>query len=495
MLRLYNTLTRQKDIFEPYNPPLVGMYVCGVTVYDHCHIGHARSFVVFDVIRRYLQTKGYMVSFVYNITDIDDKIIDKASSLGVSYKKVSELYTESLFSDLKKMDIIQASFYPKATENIGVIKELILKLIKNGFAYEKEGNVYFSVKKFNEYGKLSGRKLSFNVNREHKEEKVDIEDFALWKRSKEGEPYWESPWGRGRPGWHIECSAMSMKYLGESFDIHGGGNDLIFPHHENEIAQSESASGKPFAKYWLHNGMVIINSEKMSKSACNFFYLKDLLQKYKADVIKLYILFSHYRSPLEFNEDLLLQANEAYKKIREVFYKVTEEFSPGEMEEYFYSEEIDCLHSSCETQGRKRYYQDIINIEKEFFNAMDDDFNTAIAIGSIFKLISIINTNLACKNCSNVNESRNNRKVAFLAFQKLRNLSAILGLFSGLIDEVKQERTSRENIFLQVLINLRNICREEKKWNLADLIRDELNRVGVELRDTPEGTKAVRKFN
>ncbi|MFN3874169.1 MAG: cysteine--tRNA ligase, partial [Ignavibacterium sp.] len=329
-MKIYNTLTKQKEEFIPINPPLVKMYMCGPTVYDYFHIGNARSFIMSDIVRRYLEYKGYAVTFVMNLTDVDDKIIKKANEEGKSAKDVAEFYIKEFFTDIEKLRIKPATYYPRATEFMNDMIEMIKRLEQKGIAYNVDGNVFYDVSKFAGYGKLSGKntdELESGARVEVNEQKKHPLDFALWKKAKEGEPYWESPWGKGRPGWHIECSAMSCKLLGESFDIHAGGHDLIFPHHENEIAQSEAANEKPFAKYWLHFGFLNINEEKMSKSLGNFFTAREILKKYSAEAIRLFFAQAHYRGPLNFSDELLQAAEKGVEKFQNLADKLNEQLS------------------------------------------------------------------------------------------------------------------------------------------------------------------------
>lgn len=371
-LKIYNTLNRDSEIFEPIAPPKVNMYVCGITPYDETHLGHGRAYVIFDVVRRYLQYSGYNVNYVQNITDIDDKIIKRANELKVSIQELAKKYIDSYFEVMDQLNVKKATQYPKATEHIKEMIKVIEGLVKKGYAYVIGGDVYFEVAKFKDYGKLSKRKL--DDMREGARVAVDERkkaqlDFALWKSAKEGEPSWDSPWGKGRPGWHIECSTMSAKYLGETFDIHGGGLDLIFPHHENEIAQAECFTGKPFARYWIHNGFVTINHEKMSKSLGNFFTLRDIFKKYNPMLIRFYFLSTHYRSPINFSDADLDNAKGGLERLSNAFSVVR-------------------AHASCgkEPAGDHR----LKAVKENFIKAMDNDFNTAEALGSVFKLCDLI---------------------------------------------------------------------------------------------------------
>lgn len=376
MLKIYNTMGRKLEEFKPLREGKVGMYVCGVTVYDNCHIGHARSAVAFDIIYRYLKYKGYDVVFVKNFTDVDDKIINRANEEGLGFSEVANKYIDEYYKDMSKLNIAKPEFEPKATEHIKEIIDLVKRLQQKGYAYEVDGDVYYRVDRFKEYGKLSGKnidELKSGARVDVNDKKENPLDFALWKKSKENEPKWDSPWGEGRPGWHIECSAMSMKYLGESFDIHGGGEDLIFPHHENEIAQSEAATGKPFAKYWIHNGFVRINKEKMSKSLGNFFTIKDILKKYDGQTLRYFLLLTHYRSPIDFSFEGLDAAKEALNRYYNFIQRLEE--------------------TDFDKKGKldEQLKQRLDSLLERFEEAMDDDFNAPKAIGEVFSTIKAFN--------------------------------------------------------------------------------------------------------
>lgn len=477
MLAIYNTLTRKKEEFVPINPHDAKVYVCGPTVYDYFHIGNARSFIMADVLRRYLEYKGFNVKYVMNLTDIDDKIIKKSNEENIPAAQVAEKYTRAFFEDLEKLKVKRADFYPKATEHIKEIVNFIEQLVKNGFAYNVDGNVFYDVSKFNGYGKLSGKKLDeleagarVDVN----EQKRYPLDFALWKKAKEGEPYWESPWGKGRPGWHIECSAMSCKHLGETFDIHAGGNDLIFPHHENEIAQSEAATGKKFVNYWIHFGFLNINNEKMSKSLGNFFTARDVLKIYSAESIRLLFSQTHYRGPLEFSDELL----ESAKKGLEKFENLVERLHP-------HPAPLQSARGGQEGEGEmpvvktavsfdfKKYYGD-------FETAMDDDLNTPQATAMLFDFVRDVNKtiaeneNLPLEFYSNVRE--------FLS----KTAQGVLGIVD--LEKPQVEGSSIEKELIDLLIRLRNDSRREKNFALSDKIRDGLKELGIELKDSKEGT-------
>ena len=454
-MKVYNTLSGQKEEFLPQGDE-VRMYVCGVTPYDDCHIGHAMSYIIFDVIRRYLQFRGYRIKYVQNITDIDDKIIDRANQLGIPPRELAQEYTNSYFKDMDDLNIGRADIYPRATDEIPKIIEVIGGLIDKGYAYPAGGSVYFRVRNVADYGKLAHRSLDSMRAAEGamgSEEKEDPMDFALWKASKPGEPWWESPWGRGRPGWHIECSAMSLKYLGDTLDIHGGGQDLIFPHHENEIAQSESFTGiKPFVKYWLHNGLVQFGEEKMSKSLGNLITIKEALEKYSADAIRIFILSSHYRSPLTYSEEGLEAAEKGADRLRQAAQGNGGEAKVG---------------------GRV----DVEPYRQRFIEAMDDDFNTAQALATLFDLAREINR---------ANEAGYEPEEAR---ETLRELAGILGLTL----KPPEKPPLNAEPFIELLMSLRDQLREAKKWQEADEIRVRLDELGIALEDTPKGTVWKRK--
>lgn len=469
MLKIYNTLTKQKEEFVPINPPLVKMYMCGPTVYDYFHIGNARSFIMSDIVRRYLEYKGYVVTFVMNLTDVDDKIIKKANEEGKSAKEVAEFYIKEFFADIEKLRIKPATYYPRATEFMNDMIEMIKRLEEKGIAYNVDGNVFYDVSKFVGYGKLSGKnteELEAGARVEVNEQKKHPLDFALWKKAKEGEPYWESPWGKGRPGWHIECSAMSCKLLGESFDIHAGGHDLIFPHHENEIAQSEAANEKPFAKYWLHFGFLNINEEKMSKSLGNFFTAREILKKYSAEAIRLFFAQAHYRGPLNFSDELLQAAEKGVEKIQNLADKINDELAKsaeGKKVEF----------------GFEQWY-------KKFEDAMDDDFNSAQATAVLFDFTREINRVIAEN--ENPDKEFYNEVKTFLK----KTAEDVLGVVSF---EKKETLPSLENDLIELLIKIRTEAKQNKNYALSDKIRDELKNLGVILQDTKEGTsyKKVKK--
>ena len=474
-IKIYNTLTRQKEVLEPIEPGKVRMYMCGPTVYDYFHIGNSRPFILFDIFRRYLKYRGFEVKFVTNLTDVDDKIIKKASEENVSTDVVAEKYSTAFFEDTKRLGIQEADAYPKATENISDIIQLIEKLVQNGVAYPVDGDVFYSVTKFPGYGKLSGK----NIDELESGARVEIDprkenplDFALWKAAKPGEPYWDSPWGKGRPGWHIECSVMSMKHLGESFDIHAGGVDLVFPHHENEIAQSEGATGKPFVKYWMHNGFLNIEGEKMSKSLGNFFTAREIMEKYHPAVIRMFFLLKHYRSPINFSEERILEAQSALERIITTL------------------ENIDSVlaeHKVQDSENSPSLPESIDDLKNEFINEMDDDFNTAGAISKIFDLVKEANLILASSQLP---------RHDILSLKRIKQVIQELDSFLGILYfKETMESSIKEDALIKILIDVRSKLRTEKLWSLADLIRDKLDEVGVELKDNPNRTTWSKKVS
>lgn len=485
-LRLYNTATKQKELFRSVIEGKVGLYVCGITAYDVCHVGHARSAVVFDVIVRYLRYRGYQVTYVKNFTDVDDKIIDKANAEGTDIFEIAERYIREHNEDMDALGIDRPDQTPRATEHIGGMIALIDKLIANNLAYVVEGNVYFAVERFKNYGKLSGRTLEdmlagarVDVN----EKKINPLDFALWKASKEDEPWWESPWGRGRPGWHIECSVMSQHFLGDTFDIHGGGEDLIFPHHENEIAQSEGATGKPLANYWLHNGFARVNSEKMSKSLGNFFTIKDMLKAYHPEVLRLFMLQSHYRSPVDYTDTSLAEARQGMNRLYTVLKTIKDALTGRQVAD---SIPAGSTGKHAETLAR-------INAQrKKFVETMDDDFNTARAIGSLFDIVRVINNYLAEK------PSVSTPGTTFILDQAqhyFREVGGVLGFFREETDSYflqdREREVSKQGLDvkeIERLVEERNTARKDKNWAKADEIRKTLAEKNVILKDTPAAT-------
>ena len=474
-LRVYNTLSGKKEEFQPLVPGKVGMYVCGVTVYDFCHIGHARANIVFDIVYRYLQYSNYDVTYVRNYTDVDDKIINRANQQGISSKQLAEEFIQAFDEDMEALGLRKPTHEPKATEYIDRIIVLAQQLIEKGMAYESAGDVYYSVEKFPTYLKLSKRnmeEMQAGARIAPGEQKRNPMDFALWKAAKPGEPSWESPWGPGRPGWHIECSAMSSALLGETFDIHGGGRDLIFPHHENEIAQSEGISGKPFVKYWLHNGFVNINQEKMSKSLGNFFTIRDILKSYNPEVVRFFILTAHYRSPVDFSDQNLKEAQAGLSR----FYEALQ----------LAAEAVEGVPES------EVAAQEGAELEAQFRAAMDDDFNTAQAIGHLFEGVRTINRLVAEKKF----RKKADKVASVRALRdKIAELGDVLGLFvSDPAGWLKQQNLKGLQALgltetdLDAAIQERLEARGNKDFARADQIRDELVQKGIELLDSPAGT-------
>ena len=465
-MQVYNTLTNRKEEFVPIEPGKVRMYVCGPTVYNFFHIGNARPFVVFDTLRRYFIYRGYEVKFVQNFTDVDDKIINRAKEEGISAPEVSEKYIKEYFDDAEALGVMKADVHPKVSEHIPEIIEFVQTLIDKGYAYEADGDVYYSTRKFPEYGKLSGQNiddLESGARIAIGEVKEDPLDFALWKaRKEESEIAWESPWGMGRPGWHIECSTMAKKHLGETIDIHGGGQDLTFPHHENEIAQSEACNGVPFARYWMHNGYINVDGKKMSKSLNNFFTVRDIRGQYSGDVIRFFLLSGHYRSPINFSDTLMEQSKQGYERIATAI------------------ETLEFLKTNGSDEAMADEAAKIASLDQyrdKFIESMDDDLNTADGIAAIFELVSEINLDV---------RDGASKSFAGEALKRIKELTGVLGLF-GSKDE---EGGLGDDI--QALIDERQAARKEKNWARADEIRDQLAAMGITLKDTPQGVQVIR---
>ncbi|WP_213818855.1 cysteine--tRNA ligase [Garciella nitratireducens] len=463
-MKLFNTLTKKKEEFIPLMPGKIKMYVCGPTVYNYFHIGNARPFVIFDTLRRYFEYIGYEVIYIQNFTDVDDKIIKKSQEEGIPAKEVSEKYIQEYFKDADALGIKRATVHPKVSENIPEIIHMIEILEQKGLAYCVNGNVYYRVTKFKEYGKLSKQNiqdLDMGARIKVNDEKEHPMDFALWKKQKPGEPAWNSPWGLGRPGWHIECSVMAKKYLGDTIDIHGGGMDLIFPHHENEIAQSEGATGKPFAKYWLHNSYININNQKMSKSLGNFFTVRDISQQFDLEVVRLFILSAHYRNPVNFSKELLKQSQGALERL----------YNAKNNMEYL----VKNTTSQDQTQEEIKWIEVLQKYKEKFKNAMEDDINTADALAVIFDLVKETNRYL---------DNHKSPATIKAAYKLFMELSSVLGLLQKTEGQLDAE--------IEALIQKRQQARKEKNWALADKIRDQLREQGIVLEDTPEGIKWKR---
>ncbi|GAB4171355.1 MAG: cysteine--tRNA ligase [Geothermobacteraceae bacterium] len=486
-LRVYNTLSGKKEDFVPLEPGKVRMYVCGVTVYDYCHIGHARANIVFDIIFRYLKYRGFDVTYVRNYTDVDDKIINRANERGISSKELAEEFIRAFDEDMETLGLEKPTFEPRATEYIGQIVELTERLIDRGLAYEAGGDVYYRVKKFPGYLKLSKRnmeEMQAGARIAPGEQKEDPMDFALWKAAKPGEPSWDSPWGPGRPGWHIECSAMSSSLLGDTFDIHGGGRDLIFPHHENEIAQSEGASGKPFARYWIHNGFVNVNQEKMSKSLGNFFTIRDILKEYDPEILRFFILTAHYRSPIDFSDQNLREAKAGLTRFYEALAAADRTLAENPAPERAVCPEV--------SDAEREVWDRIEHLEEFFTEAMDDDFNTAAAIGHLFEAVRGINRLIGE---ARFDDCPLSLRVIADGARKLRELGGVLGLFGSdpvaWLEKQKAgglEQTGYTPERIEALILERAEARKARDFARADAIRDELAAAGIELLDSKDGT-------
>jgi len=449
-MKVFNTLTGQKEDFHPRSE-VVTMYVCGITAYDECHIGHAMTYIIFDVIKRYLKFRGYKVKHVQNFTDVDDKIIERANQLGTPPAELAGKYSDQYFANMDALNVERADIYPRATEEIPKIIEIIQGLLAKGYAYESKGSVYFRVRNFPDYGKLSHRKLAEMIPKDSycERDKEYPLDFALWKASKPGEPFWDSHWGKGRPGWHIECSAMALKYLGDTIDIHGGGQDLVFPHHENEIAQSESFTREtPFVRYWLHNGLMQLDKQKMSKSAGNLVCVEDILDRFSSDALRLFVLSSHYRGPLAYSEEALDANERGVERLRSALSQKGNE---------------DQGTAALDTEPLKR----------KFVESMDNDFDTPQAIAVLFELAKEINR--GAEQGVNIAEAQNT----------LLELAGILGLTL----KEKAQPAPEAEVFISLLASIRDDLRQNQQWQLADKIRKGLADLGVTLEDTPEGTR------
>lgn len=467
-MKVFNTLSRKKEEFIPVEKGVVRMYSCGPTVYNYFHIGNARPFIIFDTLRRYLEYLGNTVYFVQNFTDIDDKMINKANELGITVRELADQYIEEYFKDADGLGIKRATVHPRATDNIDAIIEIISELEKKGYAYNVDGDVYFAAKKFNEYGKLSHQPLEdlesgarINVN----EDKNDPMDFALWKKQKPGEPAWESPWGLGRPGWHIECSAMANKFLAKTIDIHSGGQDLIFPHHENEIAQSECAHGVTFANYWMHNGYINIDNKKMSKSLGNFFTVREIAEEFDYEVMRFFMLSAHYRSPINFSKTLMESSKSALDRIYNCISDL--EFAKDN------ANEREAL-----SQAEEKFIEKIKELRQKFIDAMDDDLNTADAISAIFEIVSEANKTVTIENDFS-------KKTIELAVSEIRELGGVLGL-------LQKKNDSGEDAEISALLEERRAAREAKNWAKSDEIRDKLREMGIIVKDTPQGQQITK---
>ena len=465
-MKVYNTLTRKKEELVPITPGEIKRYACGPTVYNYIHIGNARPLCIFDILRRYLEYRGYNVKFIQNFTDIDDKIIRRANEEQFDFSEISERYIKEFWTDADGLNVRHATINPKATENIDAIIQIISTLIEKGYAYEAQGDVYFSTEKFKDYGKLSHQPLEdleAGARIMVGEVKREPMDFAVWKAAKPGEPAWDSPWGKGRPGWHIECSAMNWRYLGDTIDIHCGGQDLIFPHHENEIAQSECFTGKPFAHYWMHNGYINVDNVKMSKSLGNFFTVRDVAEKYGYEPIRYLLISAQYRRPINYSTDIIEQCIAALNRL----------YTCRDSLDFELKNAVDAEHD-----GDKAVIDGFNKYREQFISAMDDDLNTADAIASIFELVRDINTNVVGKTPS--------KALVEGAIAMFDELTGVLGL-------VYNRKTETLDSDVEALIEARTNARKEKNWAEADRIRDQLKEMGIVLEDTAQGVKWHRE--
>lgn len=474
-IRVYNTMTREKSVFKPVTPGEVKIYVCGVTPYNHPHIGNARPAVTWDVIRRYLQSIGYKVTLIQNFTDVDDKIINKANAEGATWKVISDRYIDAYFKVTDALHVRRADKYPRVSEHMDDIIRMVQMLIDKGHAYVLGGDVYYDISTFADYGKLSGRSVDdmlAGARVEVNEGKRNPGDFAVWKGVKPGEPAWDSPWGPGRPGWHIECSAMSIHYLGNTFDFHGGGSDLIFPHHENEIAQSEGCTGCKFVNYWLHNGFITINQEKMSKSLNNFFLVKDVLEKYSGDALRFFLLSTHYRSPLDFSDDRLEEAETNMARLTDVIGRIRELAAKEGAER---SEASAALTAAAE------------KAVKDFHEAMDDDFNTGLASSTVFDLAKAINIYYTAVQSG---EAGIDGEAVALAMKNLKEIMDVLGILENVWNRRGDEASGEDfRKLMQIILDIRQEARAAKRYDVADQIRDKLAEMDIVIEDSPAGAR------
>jgi len=477
VLKVYNTLTGEKEEFKPRVGNRVYMFVCGPTVYDHSHLGHARTYIAFDMIARYLRYRGYDLFYLMNITDIDDNIINRSNELNIPSDELAEKFFRLFITDMEALNISSVNLYAKATEHVPEIIDQAQTLIDKGFAYNIDGNVYFEVRKFEDFGKLSNQnldELQAGARIEVDEEKRNPEDFILWKKEKPGEPTWDSPWGKGRPGWHIEDTAITTKYFGDQYDIHGGARDLIFPHHESEITIAESATGKkPFVKYWFHTGFLNVEGDKMSKSLGNFFTIQEILEKYNAQIIRYFLLYTHYRSPIDFSEKFLEEAATGYKRLKNSYQQLD-----------------SAIKSAPEgTEGSKldsELLDQIDGYHNKFLAAMDDDFNTREAIATLFEFSHTINK--VCTN-SGENKTKYSKKTLERVSDMFFELSNILGLFNRMDIEETSNIERLDDKLIDLLLSIRENLRTVKQFQLADMIRDKLKELGIQIEDTKDGAK------
>lgn len=467
-IQVYNTLTKEKEVFRPLEEGKVKIYVCGVTPYNHPHIGNARPFVTWDVIHRFLEYIGYEVKHVQNFTDVDDKIINAARIEDSNWCAISGRYIDAYFQAMDALHVRRVDVYPRVSDHMKEIIGMVEKLIEKGHAYELNGDVYYDISTFEPYGRLSGRDVEdmlAGARVQVNDEKRNPGDFALWKAAKPGEPFWESPWGKGRPGWHIECSAMSTKYLGDTFDFHGGGSDLIFPHHENEIAQSEGCTGHPFVNYWLHNGFITINHEKMSKSLDNFFLVKDILEEYSADALRFFLISTHYRSPLDFSDERLDEATRSLERLVGAVRK---------------AQNLLTAATEVKTENEEILHQETKAAKEAFLAAMSDDFNTALAIGELFTLIKALNVYMS-------EADQVDRGTLQHTLNVLREFTDVLGIVPQIWEAEGSVSDEAYNELMEVILAVRQAAREQKMYAIADAIRDRLEAIGITIEDSPEG--------
>ncbi len=472
-IKVYDTLSKEKSLFVPVTPGEVKIYVCGVTPYNHPHIGNARPAVTWDVIRRYLIHVGYKVQFIQNFTDVDDKIINKAQGEETDWKTISDRYIEAYFKVMDALHVRHADVYPRVSDHMKDIIQMISKLIEKGHAYILDNDVYYDISTFKAYGALSGRKIEdmlAGARVEVNEGKKNPGDFALWKGAKPGEPSWESPWGPGRPGWHIECSAMSIHYLGNNFDFHGGGSDLIFPHHENEIAQTEGTTGTKFVNYWLHNGFITINSEKMSKSLNNFFLVKDALESYSGDALRYFLLSVHYRNPLDYSTERLDEAEKNMERLKEVVHRIRE---------------LAILSGNMETEESRALAKASDEALREFHEAMNDDFNTGLATGALFDLARSINTYSAIIDTGVTVDAAAVNK----AYEALKIITDVLGILEKEWNDDNAASDGDYQALMDVILSVRQEARKNKFYQVSDSIRDKLGAIGIIIEDTPTGVR------
>lgn len=472
-IKVYDTLSKEKSLFVPVTPGEVKIYVCGVTPYNHPHIGNARPAVTWDVIRRYLIHVGYKVRFIQNFTDVDDKIINKAQGEETDWKTISDRYIEAYFKVMDALHVRHADVYPRVSDHMKDIIQMISKLIEKGHAYILDNDVYYDISTFKAYGALSGRKIEdmlAGARVEVNEGKKNPGDFALWKGAKPGEPSWESPWGPGRPGWHIECSAMSIYYLGNNFDFHGGGSDLIFPHHENEIAQTEGTTGTKFVNYWLHNGFITINSEKMSKSLNNFFLVKDALESYSGDALRYFLLSVHYRNPLDYSTERLDEAEKNMERLKEVIHRIRE---------------LAILSGNMETEESRALAKASDEALKGFHEAMNDDFNTGLATGALFDLARSINTYSAIIDTGVTVDAAAVNK----AYEALKIITDVLGILEKEWNDDNTASDGDYQALMDVILSVRQEARKNKFYQVSDSIRDKLGAIGIIIEDTPTGVR------